>query len=157
MLFAEKPCDHYLCSFIEAEYPNVPALYRPPSYLQKIDLPSHNGMLYGVDAAAIDYLNEGVFRVNQNVKALSELGQLRLFPWAEKLVGHAMYGESRCKPCPRSPCDGSRWPVFSNLASIPPADTVHFHHDSYAQWLYGDMMLYYLRQFSSRLPVYCWQ
>ena len=38
---------------------------------------------------------------------------------------------------------------------MPAGDAMHFRIGSYAQWLYGDMMLYYLKYYTSSTPSHC--
>lgn len=80
-------------SFIRSQWPNVPTMYRPPTYTYKKDLPSWNGQLEGVTEADIDQINEGVWRLTESAKAVMEANNMPVFAWGEKLIGNNQFCE----------------------------------------------------------------
>lgn len=80
-------------SFIRTQWPGVPALYRPPTYLYKKDIPSTNGFLRGVKIKDIDQINEGIWRMGQSADAVMQAEGMPVFRWGEKLIGNNQFSE----------------------------------------------------------------
>ena len=56
-------------SFIRTEWPDIPAMYRPPTYVYKKDIPSTNYFLANLKTMEdLDFLNEGVYRMGQSAE-----------------------------------------------------------------------------------------
>lgn len=70
-------------------------LYRPPTYLYKKDIPSHNKFLQGVKIEDIVQINEAIYQIGQSAEAVMTELDMPLFRWAEKLVGTNQFSESR--------------------------------------------------------------
>lgn len=61
-----------------------------------------------------------MFRLNQSARAVLSKLNVPVFPWADLLVGETEY-----------------------------KDKLHFKPESRQDWLYADIMLYYLRMYST--------
>lgn len=109
-------------SYITTTFPGVPLMYRPPTYLKAMGA-SSNSFLAGINDQNVQIVNAGVYAFRESAKAAMSRLEVPLFRWAEKLVGSSQY-----------------------------EDPVHFRKGTGTDFLYGELLLYYLRYYTSPDP-----